>query len=150
MTTIAFDGKTMAADGRLSAGGIIFTDSAAKIHRLETNRWTHTPAIVGLAGDDDCVDLVLKWLESDDAESPDIEHPNGEWSALVWDGESIVQVSHDRLVRSHWENHACLGPGRHFALAAMRAGADAHRAVEVAISMDVYSGGKITTMELTG
>lgn len=145
MTTIAFDGKTMAADGRITYGDIICTDDDSKIYRLEDNRWSHKPVIVGIEGEASGRAEILKWCETDAKDKPE-----GEWSALIYDGSTIFVVDVKNESPELWESGVAIGSGYLAAMAAMRAGADARRAVEVAITMDVYSGGKITTMELTG
>ena len=41
-----------------------------------------------------------------------------------------------------------IGSGRDFALAAMRMGADAKKAVKIASEFDIHTGGRIRTMRL--
>ncbi|AXE37131.1 hypothetical protein [Chromobacterium phragmitis] len=143
MTAIAFDGKTMAADGRSTADDIIITDEAVKLHRIETNRWSQRPAIVGLSGKATAGSAVLSWLRGEG-------HPDAsrDWCALIWDGETARTVTADCLTPEIWPGPIAIGSGKLPALAAMRAGADAEKAVAVAITMDVYCGGQIHTMQL--
>ncbi|WP_052263019.1 hypothetical protein [Chromobacterium violaceum] len=144
MTTIAFDGKTMAADGRATAEDVILADDLKKLHLLETNRWSGRPAIIGMAGVTRSASGVLAWMEGR-AEQPG---EGAEFAALVWDGERLIMVSDECLTPESWPAPMAIGSGKIPALAAMRAGADAPRAVEVAITMDVYSGGRIRTAVL--
>ncbi|AXE31624.1 hypothetical protein DK842_18000 [Chromobacterium phragmitis] len=143
MTTIAFDGKTMAADGRSTADNIIITDEAVKLHRIETNRWSQRPAIVGISGEATAGSAVLSWLRGEG-------HPDAsrDWCALIWDGETARTVTADCLTPEIWPGPIAIGSGKLPALAAMRAGVDAPRAVEVAITMDVHSGGMVSSISL--
>ncbi|OQS10079.1 hypothetical protein B0T37_10545 [Chromobacterium violaceum] len=144
MTTIAFDGITMAADGRATAEDVILADDLQKLHRLETNRWSGRPVIIGMAGVTRSVPGALAWIEGL-AEQPG---ENADFAALVWDGERLIMVSDECLTPESWPAPMAIGSGKIPALAAMRAGANAPRAVEVAITMDVYSGGCIRTVVL--
>lgn len=144
MTAIAFDGKTMAADSRCTCGSMIFNDTAVKLHRVSHTRWDSGPAIVGCAGEYFAIPQVLAWLQGGD--SP----PEGvEWSVLVWDGKTARTISESTPIPMEWgRGPVSIGSGKEAALAAMRAGSDAGKAVEVAITMDVYCGGQIRTMQL--
>ncbi|MGC0154835.1 hypothetical protein ACPRNU_20450 [Chromobacterium vaccinii] len=144
MTTIAFDGKTMAADGRATAEDVILADDLQKLHQLDTNRWSLRPAIIGMSGATRSVSDALAWIEG----RTEVPGEGVEFFALVWDGERLIMVSDECLTPESWPAPMAIGSGKLPALAAMRAGADARRAVEVAISMDVFRGGHIRTAVL--
>ncbi|MEN2425937.1 hypothetical protein AA0N74_07845 [Chromobacterium vaccinii] len=144
MTAVAFDGKTMAADSRRTCDKIIIDDAAIKLHRVSSTPWSNREAIVGFAGDYMAIPLILGWLHGGD------KPPEGlEWSVLVWDGETARTMSESTPMPMEWgKGPISIGSGQDAALAALRAGADAEKAVAVAITMDVYCGGQIHTMQL--
>jgi len=136
MTTIAFDGTTMAGDGRVTADDVIARDDEVKVHRIGEK-------LIGFAGDTRFAALFIKWIEAGGLwPLPD----DADYAGLVWDGrELLMYVTQEPDVAAvPW----AIGSGRHAALAVMRSGGDAAKAVEVAMTMDVFSGGVITEVRL--
>jgi ATP-dependent protease HslVU (ClpYQ) peptidase subunit len=72
------------------------------------------------------------------------------------DFEAMVVVSKNSVryynSKGYWDAYAAryhaIGSGAPFALAAMEGGASAVKAVKVAIKIDVWSGGRIRSLEL--
>lgn len=137
MTTIAFDGRTIAAD-RL-CGEVI---SVCKLFRIQTGE------ILAGAGDYSKIIEVAAWLqgEADKPELPDQEDTDfllvdatGHASWLTWPWLRRVRVT---------EPFCAIGSGRDFALGAMAAGASAKKAVEIAARFDPSTGGGIDTLRV--
>lgn len=140
MTTIAWDGKTLAAERQITASTEI-SCFAKKIRKTLDGR------LIGAAGTLGATDALLDWLESggerpefleekQHAEAIEI-HPNGD----VW---FHAQFHKSKVCRG---KHA-LGSGSSYALAAMECGKNAKDAVKIAIKFDANSGGKIDTLTL--
>ena len=142
MTTIAWDGRTLAADRRCTVAG--FTFDVSKMRRTADGR------LLGLAGDFRSGQRWLDWLEKPDgARGPmpasDKEAPmvlevrrNGRCYRMC--GGSFVEVCGP-------EFHA-IGSGRDFAIAGMALGLTAIDAVKLAHRFDCYTGIDVDTLEL--
>ena len=142
MTTIAWDGKALAADklASSSSGNLHVT----KIRRLSDGR------LVGGSGDAVLVFLFMDWLE---AGSP---LPRPTWS----DEEEkicIIEVMPGGQVYRHeafgrypiaCPCQASTGTGAAFARGAMAAGKSAAEAVAIANELDCYSGGGVDVLVL--
>ena len=133
MTTIAWDGKALAADKQSnSASG---NQRVTKIRRLSDGR------LVGGAGDAVMVHLYYDWLE---AGSP---LPRPIWSD-VDENICVLEISPSGQVWRHEafgrypidDSQATTGTGGAFARGAMAAGKTAAEAVAIAIELDMYSG----------
>lgn len=133
MTTIATDGKVMAAD-RLVTGNGIAHGEMTKIHRAENGD------VIG------CCGSAFKLLDFVDWYNSDQKQPfNGEsddFEALVLTASGEVRC-YDHTGRYIIETlPAASGSGSAVALGAMDAGAGPIQAVSIACGRDVYSGGK--------
>lgn len=145
MTTIAFDGKTMACDTRVTGDHIYNTDT--KIYENEF-------VVIGIAGNAEAGILLVK---DDSILVP--KHYDFDFSALVWvkDIETLCKVefykSWDCALSSVVpiaDGFAAVGPGAPYALAAMYLGNTATLAITVAAQFDTNTGGKIITKQLLG
>lgn len=143
MTTIAWDGKTLAADKMGTNSGYGFT--VTKIFR-------HKGELLFFSGDMDAGLVMMEWYKAGANAS--------EWPALqsdkdAWSGFHVIR--HDgglwKYERGHvpfWiedKMYAC-GSGRDYALGAMACGKTAEQAVEIACRFDVCSGNGIDTLRL--
>lgn len=145
MTTIAFDGKTMACDTRISGPHSYNTDT--KIYENEF-------VVIGAAGDAGVGILLVK---DDSILVP--KHYDYDFSVLVWvkDIETLCKVefykSWDCALSSVIpvaDSFAAVGSGAPYALAAMYLGNTATHAITVAAQFDANTGGKIITKQLLG
>lgn len=145
MTTIAFDGKTMACDTRVTGDHIYNTDT--KIYENEF-------VVIGVAGNAEAGILLVK---DDSILVP--KNYDFDFSALVWvkDIETLCKVefykSWDCALSSVIpvaDVYAAVGSGAPYALAAMYLGNTATRAITVAAQFDTNTGGKIITKQLLG
>lgn len=145
MTTIAFDGKTMACDTRVAGDHIYNTDT--KIYENEF-------VVIGVAGNAEAGILLVK---DDSILVP--KHYDFDFEALVFvkDTEKVYKVafykSWDCALSSVIpiaDSFAAVGSGSPYALAAMECGYSAHGGVAVASKFDPNTGGKIITKQLLG
>lgn len=144
MTTIAFDGKTMACDTRVVCG--------SNCYNTDTKIYENEFVVIGVAGDAGVGILLVK---DDGILVP--KHYDFDFEALVFvkDTEKVYQVafykSWDCALSSVIpvaDVRAAVGSGSPYALAAMECGYSAHGGVAVASKFDTNTGGKIITKQL--
>lgn len=134
MTTIAWDGKTLAADTlAVSGGGLKRT--AEKIFRLTDGR------LYGGSGEYQEVLLVRDWLNG--GTKPD---KLDDFSGLLIDGTRSYRIESKCVLMPIAESFHAVGSGRDFALSAMYIGRSAREAVELAMRFDAWTGGEITVL----
>jgi hypothetical protein len=140
MTTIAWDGKTLAADSRATSNGMPY--KAVKIFRLDDG------AIFAGSGDYGQVCSVKDWLECPIGKSkPAADDFAGLY--VTTNGEAFRLESSLVMLPLHEPFHA-IGSGRDFAMAAMHCGRAAREAVEIAIVYDVFTGGEVMAFSIDG
>lgn len=138
MTTIATDGRTMAADSRGCANELIRNDAEKKLHRLKDGR------VVGASGTITAARAYIRWLE-EGGERPKIE---GAFSAIVLNPNGSAQIHYNDDEPDDLAFPAAIGSGTALALGAMLAGASPAEAVAIAAKRDPFTGGTITEMSL--
>ncbi|HCP0786304.1 TPA: hypothetical protein OCP62_004337 [Escherichia coli] len=139
MTTIAFDGKTMASDTRVVCGG--------NYYNTDTKIYENDFAVIGVAGNAEAGILLVK---DDSILVP--KHYDFDFSALVWvkDIETLCKVE----IYKSWDcalssvipvadGFAAVGSGAPYALAAMYLGNTATRAITVAAQFDTNTGARL-------
>lgn len=151
MTTIAFDGTTLAADSLCHAGGMRL-GAVTKLWRMPDGR------LFAGCGDTAIVELVRQWLENgqDPARRPTILHEQGFNGLLITPAQPrqnrtpplIHQLDEHLAPMDIASPFYALGSGREYAVAAMAAGASAAAAVDIAIRFDVYSGPPVQSIVL--
>ena len=146
MTTIAFDGKTMACDTRVVCG--------SNCYNTDTKIYENEFVVIGAAGDAGVGNLLV---EDDSILVP--KHYDFDFEALVFvkDTEKVYKVafykSWDCALSSVIpiaDRFAAVGSGAPYALAAMYLGNTATRSATVASQFDTNTGGKIITKQLLG
>jgi ATP-dependent protease HslVU (ClpYQ) peptidase subunit len=138
MTTIATDGKSMAADGLSFRGSLITAFNSVKVERLEDGR------IVGAAGDKpECV-RFRQWLR-EGGKPPKFK----DFCALVLspDGSLTYHTEAD-MEGTPTEAPNAIGSGEEVAIGAMEAGATAEQAIEITRKRNAHTGGLITVVHL--
>lgn len=126
MTVIAWDGKTLAADKLANFGGL--GRAVTKIHRVGD-------LLVAASGTTWAAAEALAWVER--GRKPE-DFPPGlrdkdDWvPILVIENRQCLLYERSPYPTEIEDGVFAMGNGRDFALAAMRMGADARRAVEVA------------------
>lgn len=146
MTTIAFDGKTMACDTRVVCG--------SNCYNTDTKIYENEHFIMGVAGD---AGVGILLVEDDSILVP--KRYDFDFSALVWvkDIETLCKVEFYKSwdcalssVITIADSFAAVGSGAPYALAAMGCEYSAHGGVAVASKFDPNTGGKIITKQLLG
>lgn len=140
MTTIAWDGKALVGDRRVSVGTTTY--SSTKIRRTADGR------LLGATGDWYVACAVLDWLEGRTG------RPEGQ-ASVRWC--TAIEVMPDGRCWLHgrdgkWaveDGFTAIGSGREYALAVMAVGLDARRGVEIAARFDPGTGNGIDVLELT-
>ncbi len=140
MTTIAWDGTTLAADRRISSGTVTY--STTKIRRTDDGR------LIGATGDFGVCGQLLDWLEHD-GPRPHCQDSERWVIALeiMPDGTAWM---HNR--DSRWlveDPFVAVGSGRDYAMATMALGHDSQRAVEIASRFDPGTGNGVDALRLT-
>ncbi len=147
MTTIAFDGSTMACDSmavcEFSNNHVIAGVQVEKI--VQRERY-----VFGYSGNIEFKDRLIDWvLEGCDREKFPLRYEKSPESTLIfWDGNELFVTGHSLPVCQRVEGYFAIGSGSPIALGALFAGATASEAVEAAIKHDVYTGGAVKTFEL--
>ena len=142
MTTIAYDGITIAGDGRGITGETITYRKAKKIV-------VRRGIIYAFSGTWCLQQPVIEWCESgcDPEKIPKL--PDSHWSLLVIDQAGCKKLSTEMAHYSEWcELPVAIGSGRPEAMAAMMAGACSRRAVEIAGQLDGGTGGEIQVVDV--
>lgn len=143
MTTIAIDshGVHIAADGLINASGSRITHNARKI-RVDSG------AIYALAGTTCLFEPLIKWHKAgaDPANVP--AGLDSEWALLVVTKDGAVLFSRDVPYPEQQYYPWTQGTGYRYAMGALKAGASAQRAVEIACEIDIHSGGEIQVVNI--
>lgn len=140
MTTIATDGKVVAADTR-QVGQYIDQIESVKLYVIRGE-------IIGIAGD--CAEAYnyLDWLKcgAKPSQKPNFDK-DSEFEALHVTKDGVFHVTksiHKVLVGTP----SAIGSGGDYAMAAMMAGATPQKAVSISMKLDPYTGGRVVTKRL--
>ena len=134
MTTIAWDGKTLAVDSRATSDRTIVTDKCQKMF-LGVAEY----AAVVICGDEHDGRSFVEWLSSGG------DMPKGEECSLIAvtkSGKAYRYISSSKIAHKIKAPYAD-GSGWIIALASMDAGLCAVDAVKAAKKRDVYTGGRV-------
>lgn len=155
MTTLAFDGRYAATDGRSTCGMTITGKQVKKLFLIDgVLEGEQTQFLYMGAGSYAMLMLVKKWLEeggdvfSKDPEQafPQLEPESFEGIIITREGEAFeLETS---MVSMPVEIPVGGGSGFPFALTAMHMGQNAVQAVYTATELDCGSGGKITAFDV--
>ncbi|MHB0775258.1 20S proteasome subunit A/B [Halomonas sp. WWR20] len=138
MTTIVWDGTTLATDSLISVNGSTY-NHAQKLFQLDNGEW------VAFAGEQQGWWEVMEWLN---AGSPRHDKPHVSRIEMIIAGQNGVFEMFDRLVRMPVTGPIAYGTGWKWALAAMDHGKNAIEAVEYATTRDHDTGGNIQSVEI--
>lgn len=151
MTTVAWDGKILAADSRISCDTTIITDSGRKLYSLPRVHYRNDKLLaIAMSGIVSDYDRIIDAIMAEDiGNGTKIEH---ECAAIVVGEKFVYELDNgaDYLIR--YDRHIKLahGSGSKFALAAMYLKKNARQAVTVAMALDHATGGLIHSFILKG
>ena len=140
MTTIAWDGHTLAADKRVTVSGVRST--VTKIARGRKGN------LVGCAGTAALFEGVMEAVLNG-TPMPEGQHERSDWCSVLEitpDGECWKHERHGRYRIE--DGFAAIGTGSDFALAAMHLGKSAADAVMVAARFDTRTGDGVDTLTI--
>lgn len=138
MTTIAWDGHTLAADTQVTSCN---NNRAGDLQKAwatkDGSRWAHT-------GNAHELERMRAWTEGKRKTDP----------PTLCEGGALVHITPQGVVREWWTDGwlqmaapvRAWGSGERMALAAMMAGACARRAVEIAAALDTDTGLPVTVL----
>lgn len=140
MTTIAWDGKTLAADSRYVNGNTAWR--GGKLYRLANG------GLFAGCSDAGAVNAVVEWLNGVEKQKPVIDKETGFAGLLIRADKSVWYLDRYLSPQAVSQSFIAIGSGRDFALAAMHLGRSAAAAVEVASVFDIYTDSLVTSLEL--
>lgn len=149
MTTIAWDGKVIAADSQYtyeSEAGGNRKHRCPKLFRKETKDGRNV--IIATQGDGSAGLVFLDWFGSGKKPPAVITHHLPDFTCLVWSKAGLLEYdAYCRPYKIELPFYA-IGSGANVALGAMKFGATAAQAVETAIEFDAYTMGPVVEMVL--
>ena len=149
MTTIAWDGKRIAADRMCSIGNAPVRSPYPKIRRLV---YKNLPAVMGTSGSVEYGHALMDWLQAGAHAGKEPELSNDVDSnycmVLLATKDGVYLFSNSCVGVPLGVIPWAAGSGADYALGAMAAGACAKRAVEIAITLDVNSGCGVDVLRL--
>lgn len=137
MTTIAWDGKTLAADRGSWSNGL--HQAVRKVYRITAPDGRRF--LVALAGDSAFAMQTLRWMRGEVEEAPKCLSDDATSDvAVVIDERRRVWRLNSRLIYIPYRDkiHAH-GAGQEIALGAMMAGADAVKAIRITMQVSDYA-----------
>jgi hypothetical protein len=138
MTTIAWDGYTLASDSRCTDANILIGDNTQKLYVLPDENPLGIKYIA-ICGDLDQALAVVSWLMGSSPRPKKLD----DFGALGVTAGGVAYWIGSRLGLSIAAVPTALGTGDQVALAHMKIGFTAEEAVEVASTVDLCTGGDI-------
>jgi hypothetical protein len=139
MTTIAWDGTSLAGDRRGNSGGMAY--EITKVRRTADGR------LLAFSGEVGVGTLMLDWLDRGGPRPP--AQDSERWATVLEIDLDGSCWCHGRDARWKVEQpFFAIGSGRDFALAAMALGRSAAEAVEVAARFDTGTGNGVDVLAL--
>lgn len=138
MTTIAWDGKTLAAD----------TLSTGTFNRRVTKIWELRPGVYfGGCGFYSDVYEVMVWLKYRKQEDiPEVK----EFVGILIEKGKAYRIEENLVEFPILEDYHAIGSGASFAITAMYLGLSAEQAVDIASKFDEATGGYVMTISVSG
>lgn len=142
MTTIACDGRSIASDTQATAGDERTSTTKRKI--VVENGFVY-----GFTGVCSYFEAVRKWHANGcDPDNMPKTGKDDRWNLLVFGPDGVRCYSQETPYFEEYEYPQAFGSGASYALGAMKAGAAAHQAVQIAIELDIRSGGHVKVISL--
>ena len=136
MTTIAFDGETIAYDGRVTQGGTIVSDDYDKKYKYGNTYFFLSGNVNEL---EEFIEACIDGGSENSYNCSGFMYENGELYEVgggngVWICRNVGPMAY--------------GSGADHAITAMDCGLSAKEAVKMAAKRDIYTGGKIRTFKI--
>ncbi|EDI0753432.1 TPA: hypothetical protein G9F10_003080 [Salmonella enterica] len=150
MTTIAWDGKTLASDTQASSGDVVCSYTEQKIYTPPESGWEVCGSkVIALGCSGDCgAEMELQELLKNNLTYASEFLPTFSFTALAIIGAGRAYIiskekGETRASISLQVEPYAIGSGGLIARTAMHCGKNAREAVQVAIDLDCYSGGSV-------
>lgn len=152
MTTIVWDGETLAADGRLSESNHIVSDTCNKLFKLRGTYKGEKLLYGGFAGDWDSISRVINYLSDLKNNASTEDYAIDETSGIIVTDKQAYEIAfnkddyEDRMAIRSMESDErgfSIGSGALMALVALDLGCGAVDAIKAARKRDMCSGGLI-------
>ncbi|ECI3925491.1 hypothetical protein AMA33_12540 [Salmonella enterica subsp. enterica serovar Brandenburg] len=150
MTTIAWDGKTLASDTQATSGDVVCSYTEQKIYTPPESGWEVCGSkVVALGCSGDCgAEMELQELLKNNLTYASEFLPTFSFTALaiICAGRAYIiskEKGETRASISPQVEPYAIGSGGLIARTAMHCGKNAREAVQVAIDLDCYSGGSV-------
>lgn len=142
MTTIASDGKTVAADGQCTAGNEILSTDRVKLEVCQDY-------VLAFSGTAALQQVAFEWFK-DGAEPSEISGPlkDKDWSLAVFRPHVAEYYRNDCPYPLAVPYPTAMGSGEDFAIGALMARASPREAIEIACAKDTMTSGMITVVEI--
>lgn len=147
MTTIAWDGKTLAADGRTTIDTIICCDKSIKLFKLhDIPYYGDILLYAGLCGAAADEQKYIHFLHIENFVDDEIQLEVG---GIIVGRDNVYTIEGGPLLCKFPRcTKMADGSGAHFAMSAMSMGKTAVQAVKHAMKFDAATGGKIQCVDL--
>lgn len=144
MTTIAWDGRTLAGDTQATSSGMV-RRLPAKVFRIEKGAGH---VLFGACGLDQDMHLVVQWIAGGmlPIDRPKLDEDS--FAGIYIDSTGACRLESKLIRLPMIDRFHAIGSGRDFAMAAMHLGKSAREAVEVASEFDIYTSGPIIEVSL--
>ena len=141
MTTIAWDGETLAADSCSWSGGA--RRKVKKVFRIESKE--RGDLLVAFSGHGSFCLMVLDWMTGKaDRPNPsdfyDRESICSQCAVVIDSDKRVWSLGNDLFWQEMLESKYANGAGQDFAWGALEAGATAQQAIEIAMKRSDYAG----------
>lgn len=144
MTTIAYKDGVLAADGQMTEGHVVINKTFKKIYKTNIKYADDTIIYVGMAGKVWQFDQIIAHF------TENVALPDHDCQAILIGELHSYILDHKALMPFRIDDVLAVGSGSDFALSAMRLGLSAVEAVRHACTLDVYSGGRIRSVNTKG
>lgn len=143
MTTIATDGKTIAADS------LTIYNGRERGMKPATKMVRHGKRIYASAGSAGILEVLAQWAASGAALPDPLKDTKAEWDLLELSSRGVRHMCNDVPFFLDVLPPFAIGSGSAYALGAMHVGATPEEAVRVAAMLDCNTGGEIVAMHVS-
>jgi hypothetical protein len=150
LTSICWDGETLATDSRETAGTHLITNNCKKLYNLDLPCYYEGDRLLacGLGGRSSDTDKILHYFYSDTF--PNLEFVDHDAIGIIvgMGAVYLLDAGCPFLIKYNRSQKLAEGSGAPFARSAMMMGLSAVDAIKHAIKLDMASGGKIKSIKL--